>query len=64
MRIFETKAAAYAEVGDFKAAIKWQKKALKKSKRLDWEISVMHKRLSAYEKGISWQGPYHVTEEV
>ena len=64
MRIFETKAAAYAEVGDFKAAIKWQKKALKKAKRLDWKIAVMNKRLSAYEKDLSWQGPYHVTEEV
>ena len=64
VRIFETKAAAYAEVGDFKSAIKWQKKALKKAKRLDWEIAVMDKRLAAYEKGISWQGPYHVTEEV
>ena len=64
VRVFETKAAAYAEVGDFKSAIKWQKKALKKAKRLDWEIAVMDKRLAAYEKGISWQGPYHVSEEV
>ena len=64
VRVFETKAAAYAEIGDFKAAIKWQKKALKKAKRLDWEIAVMNKRLSAYEKGLSWQGPYHVSEKV
>ena len=64
VRIFETKAAAYAQVGDFKSAIKWQKKALKKAKRLDWKIAVMDKRLAAYEKGISWQGPYHVTEKV
>ena len=62
VRVYETKAAAYAEAGDYEAAIKWQKKALKKAARLKWDIAVMADRLTAYTSSSSWQGVYHVSE--
>lgn len=64
VRIFETKAAAYAQLSDFKKAIKWQAKANKKAGKLGWSIAVMQHRLSAYEKGRHWTGAYHVPEMV
>lgn len=62
VRVYETKAAAYAEAGDYDTAIKWQKKALKKAAKLKWNIAVMEDRLTAYTSSSSWQGVYHVSE--
>ncbi len=58
VRILETEAAALAANGQFKKAIKKQKEALKKAKKLDWEIPVMDKRLAFYESSKSWRGEY------
>jgi TPR repeat protein len=59
VRVLETRAAAYAEAGDFGNAAKIQKKALKAAKRLKWEIPVMKLRLEAYQNKIPWRGYYH-----
>ena len=59
VRIYETKAAVYARLNDFKQAIKWQKKAIKKAKHYEWNIPVMHDRLAAYQMKKPWQGYYH-----
>ncbi len=64
VRIFETKAAAYAQLSEFKKAIKWQTKANKKAKKLGWNIAVMQERLATYENGQYWTGAYHVPEMV
>ncbi|MCP4045827.1 MAG: hypothetical protein GY732_07565 [Gammaproteobacteria bacterium] len=58
VRVLETEAAALAANGQFEKAIDKQKNALKKAKKLDWEIPVMGKRLAFYESGKSWQGEY------
>ncbi len=59
VRILETKAAAYAAMGDFKKAASLQKKALKKAKKLDWEIPVISERLALYQSDKSFQGAYY-----
>lgn len=58
VRVYETLAAAYAEAGNFKKAVKFQKKAAKEAKRLDWEIPEIGHRLSAYQAKTPWRGHY------
>lgn len=60
VRIFETKAAVFAELQKFKKAIKWQKKAIRLAKRNKWEIPIMEERLEAYKANKNWIGVYHV----
>ncbi len=59
LRILETKAAAYAELGKFKKAVKFQKKAIKMAKKLSWTISLIHDRLALYEQGKAYRGSYY-----
>ncbi len=59
VRIMETKAAAYAELGDFKKAKKYQKKAEKIARKLKWEIPLISERLGLYERGKPYRGTYY-----
>jgi TPR repeat protein len=59
VRIMETKAAVYAELGDFKKAKKYQKKAMKTAKNLDWEIPLLSARLDLYNKEKPYRGTYY-----
>lgn len=59
VRILETKAAAYAELGKFKKAQKYQKRAIKEASSLGWEIPEMSSRLAAYEAENAWVGDYY-----
>ncbi len=59
LRILETKAAAHAEVGDFKKAVKFQKRAVKLAKKLEWTIPLISERLGLYEHNESYQGSYY-----
>lgn len=52
---FDTVAAVYANLGDFKAAIKFEKKALKVAEKLEWNLEPMQRRLAAYEKQQPWR---------
>ena len=63
VRILETQAAAYARTGNFKKAVKLQKKALKEAESLEWSIPVMSNRLGFYTLGKAWAGPYYVKQE-
>ena len=59
VRILETKAAAHARLGNFKQAVKLQKKALSMAEDLDWVIPDMQDRLGLYEHQEPWVGPYY-----
>jgi tetratricopeptide (TPR) repeat protein len=59
VRVMETKAAAYAEMGNFKKAIKWQNKAGKIAKKLDWSIPLIADRLSVYSHSEAYRGTYY-----
>lgn len=59
IRINETKAAAYAELGDFKKAIKFQKKAIKAVKKRGWDIPLISQRLALYETNQPYRGSYY-----
>lgn len=59
LRIFETKAAANAAIGNFKKAVKFQKRAVKLAKKNEWQILAMNKRLELYESDEVFEGPYY-----
>lgn len=59
IRIMETKAAAYAELGNFKKAVKYQKKAKNLAERKDWEIPLISERLGLYDHGQAYRGSYY-----
>lgn len=59
LRINETKAAAYAELGNFKKAVKFQKKAKKVAKKLKWTIPLIDERLALYENKKTYSGSYY-----
>ncbi|WP_299946994.1 TonB family protein [uncultured Microbulbifer sp.] len=59
VRIMETRAAAYAESGKFKDALKWQKKAQKMANKLDWDIPLISERLSLYTQNKTYRGAYY-----
>lgn len=46
--------AAYAANGNFKKAIRFQKKAIKLAKKRDWPIPGLQDRLDTYEQKIPW----------
>ena len=58
LRIAETKAAAYAEAGDFKNAIKFQKKAARLAIKREWTIPLVEERLALYEQQQPYRGRY------
>lgn len=59
VRVQEGLAAAYAELGNFKKAVKHQKKAQKLAKKNGWKIPLIAKRLSLYEHGQGYRGSYY-----
>lgn len=59
VRIEETKAAAYAVLGDFKKAVKHQKKAKKLMDKNKWEIPLLKERLAMYELKQPYIGSYY-----
>ncbi|QEY13593.1 energy transducer TonB [Cellvibrio sp. KY-YJ-3] len=52
---FQTKAAIAAENGDFKSAIKWQKKAVKDAKKLELPLEIIEQRLASYSTKKPWR---------
>lgn len=52
----EIRAAALANSGDFKGAVRMQKSALAKAKALGWDTIPMEERLARYEAGQGWVG--------
>ena len=59
LRVLETKAAAHAETGDFKKAIRYQKKALKIAKNNDWKIPLIIRRYNLYKNKKTYRGSYY-----
>ena len=59
VRLLETKAAAYAELGDFKKAKKFQRKAEKKAAKLNWDIPLIAERMSLYDREEAYRGAYY-----
>jgi TonB family protein len=53
---FEIRAAAHAMLGNFTAAQKDQKTALRMAEGLGWETASQRSRLTAYEKQTAWTG--------
>jgi TonB family protein len=51
---WDTLAAAYAANGNFKKAIRFQKKALKLAKKRAWSIPGLQDRFDSYQHGIAW----------
>lgn len=58
VRVMETKAAAYARLGHYSRARKYQKKAIKLADQYKWNIPVMQERLAAYVEEKRWFGRY------
>lgn len=61
VRVLEIKAAAHAMLGDYKKAMKLQKKAIGLADDLEWSIPIMHERLGLYEHEEPWVGRYYQT---
>lgn len=59
LRVLETKAAAFAQKGNYKKAVKFQKKAAKLAKSKDWVIPKLQQRLVAYESNQDYSGSYY-----
>lgn len=59
VRIFETYALAYAVKGQYKKAVKYQKKARRMAKRYGWSIPLLEERLTLYENKAPYVGSYH-----
>ena len=58
IRVEETKAAAYAAIGNFSRAVTHQKKALRISKSRKWKIPKISERLSLYQNEKRYVGRY------
>jgi TPR repeat protein len=52
----EVRAAALAWIGDFDEAVKHQKTALSRARRLGWDVSQLEARLAAYQAKKTWTG--------
>ena len=59
IRVYETRAAAYAELGKFSKAVKYQEKALKLASKRNWVIPKLNRRLELYKEQKSFQGSYY-----
>ena len=59
IRLLETQAAAYANIGDFKKAIKTQIKAQKIARKRNWIIPLISERLALYEHNEPYRGTYY-----
>jgi len=59
LRITETKAAAWAERGEYEKAIKVQGQAIVLAQQLDWNIKLLDQRMALYEKGMPFRGAYY-----
>jgi tetratricopeptide (TPR) repeat protein len=62
VRILETKAAVYAELGDFDQAINFQKKAFSLAEKNGWEIPLISERLELYQHNNPYRGGYYGIE--
>lgn len=58
LRILETKAAAYAELGNFKQAVKIQRQAAREANKYHWNIPLLKDRLGLYEHNEPYRGSY------
>jgi TPR repeat protein len=54
--VFEIRAAARANRGDFKSAMKDQAKAVEMAKKLGWDLAPQHERLERYRAQQAWHG--------
>jgi TonB family protein len=52
--LFETRAAVAAAAGDFKDAVKWQKKSLAEAERYDLPLDGGSAKLAQYQAGNAW----------
>lgn len=52
----EIRAAARAQQGDFKAALKEQGRAIEKARELGWEDSALQERNASYQRSEAWTG--------
>jgi len=59
VRILETKAAVAAAQADFSVAQRLQKQAIKRAKRLKWDLRDVNHRYEAYRRRETWTGPYY-----
>lgn len=60
VRLLETKAAAYAALGNFRKAASYQDDAIDEAEDLDWDIPVMKQRYKTYKAKKLWLGEYYL----
>jgi TPR repeat protein len=53
---YEIRAAAQANAGDFRDAVKSEEKALAKAQRLKWDVAPLNARLARYVANEAWYG--------
>ena len=53
----EIRAAAQANIGDFKAAVDSERDAIRKAQKLKWDLAPLQERLAAYTHGQAWRQP-------
>jgi TPR repeat protein len=54
--VHEIRAAAQANMGNFKAAIDNEREAIKRAQKLKWDLTPLNERLAAYTLGQPWRG--------
>ncbi len=54
--VFETRAAAQADLGDFEQAIRSEEKAIRAARALSWDLGPLEQRLARYESHNPWYG--------
>ena len=54
--VHEIRAAAQANMGDFKAAVNTEREAIHKAGALKWDLTPLNERLAAYTAGQPWTG--------